>query len=212
MILVILLLGYHAHLGDACSCRCNREGPGKGLAMQSVVSTVCDNWESGTDDTVWIRFKSTKSMDGLKESFNYNPWLSMGSNSHCITERLEKENENNWANWRRDSTQTWGYERREDFEHNYLGSCAKDLRPTDHLEFRVVMPDKDFLDDLEICHLKVTFGSKGLKGSSTWEWKRTDGPPGEGAWTKSWLKKYGIFPAGPQMTHWLKMKKTADLA
>ena len=151
--------------------------------MQSVVSTVCNNWESGTDDTVWIRFKTTKSMDGL----NYDPWLPMGSNFHCITERLEKESESNWANWRRGSTQTWGYERREDFEHNYLGSCARDFRPTDHLEFRVVMRDHDFLDDLEICGLRVTFGSKDQKGSSIWEWKRTDGPPGEGAWKKGCL-------------------------
>ena len=35
-----------------------------GLAMNSVVSRVCDNWESGTDENVLLEFKSTKSGGG----------------------------------------------------------------------------------------------------------------------------------------------------
>ena len=136
--------------------------------MQSVESTVCDNFESGTDHKVWIRFKSTK------------------SNSSCRTDVLDGPGNS----WGRGNTDTWGYECREDWDHNYLGSCAQELRRfPDDLEFRVELLDFQFhiVDDVEICRLRVTFGSKDEKRSNTWEWSRADGPPGEGAWKKGCL-------------------------
>ena len=137
--------------------------------MQSVESTVCNNVESGTDHPVWIRFKSTK------------------SNSGCRTDVLDGSG-NNWFSG---YTDIWGYERREDSDHNYLGSCAQELRRVpDDLEFRVELLDHQFhiVDDVEICHLRVTFGSKDQKGSSTWEWSGDWAyGKGEGAWKKGCL-------------------------
>ena len=151
-----------------------------GLAMQSVESTVCDNWGSGTNEEVWIRFKTTK------------------SNSSCATDVLDGSGND----WERDSTQTWGYERCKHSDQNYLGCCAnagitwkerplceKEFRPSDDLEFRVEFLGHNnmIINHVEICHLRVTFGSKDQNGSSIWEWRRTDGPPGEGAWKKGCL-------------------------
>ena len=157
-----------------------------GLAMQSVESRVCNNWESGTKEDVKIRFKSTKSSstcrtEVLDRAIGY--MLTLPHLSSLLT------------NWGRNTSETWGYERYEeegirDDDHNYLGSCAKEFRPSDDLEFRVeIITDApiDTIDDVEICHLRVRFGRKDQKGSSIWEWSRTDGPPGEGAWKKGCL-------------------------
>jgi len=153
-----------------------------GLAMQSLESRVCNNWNSGSDDDLKIKFKSTK------------------SKSSCRTEILDRDTGFWESNWGRGYSETWG--------HNFLGSCAKEFRPSDDLEFRVEITTSKptvLIKNLEICHLRVTFGTKDQKiRSSIWEWSRTDGPPGEGAWTISW-------DSGPVRTHWLKMKKM-DLA
>ena len=64
------------------------------------------------------------------------------------------------------------------------------VKLVDDLEFKVeVRPYARpwSTDQLEICHLRVRFGRKDQKGSSIWEWSRTDGPPGEGAWKKGCL-------------------------
>ena len=156
-----------------------------GLAMQSVESRVCNNWESGTKEDVKIRFKSTKSSstcrtEVLDRAIGY--MLTLPHLSSLLT------------NWGRNTSETWGYERYEeegirDDDHNYLGSCAKEFRPSDDLEFRVEMPASEHLiDDVQICHLRVTFGSKDQKGSSTWEWSGDWAyGKGEGAWKKGCL-------------------------
>ena len=133
-----------------------------GLAMHTVKSTVCDNFESGTDDEVFMIFRSTKLKPGEKKETRT-----------CITESLDTGIIGHWTNdWSMDSVQTWGHQHWDDQDHNFLGSCAKDFRLYDNLEVKVIIPEGRQIplgafsacaelpiDDVEICSLVVIFGS-----------------------------------------------------
>ena len=62
--------------------------------MRTVVSTVCNNWYSGTDQEVRLDFKSIKKTPGKEDKVH-----------KCRTEILNTD-ENDWATG---GTQTWGY-------------------------------------------------------------------------------------------------------
>ena len=131
--------------------------------MQSVRSRVCNNLHSGSDEYVYLRFRSKK----YGEFYNIHGEKVYGKfYTKCLTEVLNGPGNN----WGRGQAETWGHHQRWGGEnHNYLGSCAKKFRPgSDNLEFRVEISG-GLGDDLEICQLRVTFG-KGQKGSSTWVW------------------------------------------
>ena len=134
-----------------------------GLAMHRVVSTVCDNFESGTNDEVFMVFRSTKHKPGEKKETHT-----------CSTEILDTGIIGHWVNdWSMDSVQTWGHEHWDDQDHNFLGSCAKEFQLYDHLEVKVIIPEGRKIpvpsqipscvelpvDDIEICSLVVIFGS-----------------------------------------------------
>ena len=164
--------------------------------MQSVESRVCNNLESGTDDKLKISFKSTKS--------NSSGWTSIHPSTHCSTAVLDESGKNNWG---KGETETWGYQRWGDENHNFLGSCAREFRPSDYLEFQVEITENRWLwgnDHVEICHLRVTFGNKDQTGSSTWEWSGDwDYGNGKGAWTRKVL----VHGHWPTRTLGLQMKK-----
>ena len=150
--------------------------------MKKIWSRVCDNWESGTDETVYITFQL--------------------DNRICLTKYLDTgiigDNTNDW---KQGSNQTWGHQRwtnwlSEEREHNFLGNCADQLRPHDQLKFQVALPfapmsfEDSFCDgdDLQICFLEVTFGNTDQAGSSIWEW---DGKE-KGVW-KSGCSIFGKY-------------------
>ena len=150
--------------------------------MNTVVSTVCDNFESGTDENVFLKFKSYKfSSSGKNETYT------------CHTTILDTEIFGSRLNdWSRGSTQTWGYKRRANGiqDHNFLGSCAKDFLPYDQLMFQAVIPSGPSetghyspYDTLEICNLVVTFGANypSQRKSSRWEWSEEEGALTEGS-------------------------------
>ena len=166
--------------------------------MNKVVNTVCDNWFSGTDDPVRLKFKSYK----------YTPSLAIPYT--CETNILDTGiigyRVNDWATG---STQTWGHERWDDVsygiqDHNFLGPCAKDFRSYDQLMFQVVIPptcDEHVFepDDVEICKLVVTFGKN---ESEMWEWSQAEG-------TSSWTS--GSHWDGAN-TNWLLLKRVSKMA
>ena len=141
-----------------------------GLAMNKAVTTVCDNLNSGSDDEVFLKFRSTK-----------------GENNETFTCRTEFLDTVDIDDWIRGSTQRWGYEVNQGKpNHNFLGECAKDFRPYDKLEFKVIIHRPNVnIDDVEICHLTVTFGENypEQKGSSRWVWPTVFGDTPRGAWT-----------------------------
>ena len=95
--------------------------------MHSVENKVCDNRESGTDDEVFLVFRSTKSKPG-------------GINI-CCTEILDTGIIGHSINdWGRDVMQRWGHKHSDDQDHHFLGSCAKDFRLYDNLEVKVMIP------------------------------------------------------------------------
>ena len=149
--------------------------------MDIVESRVCNNDYSGTDDNVYLEFKSRKREKN--ETFT------------CRTKILDTGKVGAWVNdCSTGSTQTWGYSKvSPEFishnygkpEHNFLGECGKDFRPYDELEFKVIIPPQIIdlgTDDVEICKLSVTFGKHYPKqeGSSRWVW---GGDNKNGAWT-----------------------------
>ena len=153
--------------------------------MNAVISTVCDNIESGTDENVFLKFKSYK----------FNP-SRKNETYTCDTTILDTEIFGSRVNdWSRGSTKTWGHKRRVDWadgiqDHNFLGSCAKDFRPHDQLMFQAVIPSGPSetghyspYDTLEICKLVVTFGANypNQRKSSMWEWSEEEGARTEGS-------------------------------
>ena len=130
--------------------------------MKKIETTVCNNIQSGTDRTVFIKFQ-----------FN--------GGDYCRTANLDTADlghifTNDWA---RGDTQVWDHKKWEyvlwdnilgSFEHNFLGGCRNFLAK-DQLKAQVVIPvwnnvpDWD-IDDVEICKLKVTFGKKDQPGYS----------------------------------------------
>ena len=159
--------------------------------MNKVVNTVCDNWESGTNDRVRLKFKSYK----------YTPSLAIPYT--CETNILDTGiigyRVNDWATG---STQTWGHKSWNDWilgfqEHNFLGSCAKDFRPYDQLMFQVVNHN---VDQVEICKLVVTFGANNSNEREVWEWSQEKG-------VSSWTNHRIWLGAGLYRTDWLLLKK-----
>ena len=70
-----------------------------GNAMRTVVSTVCNNWYSGTDHQVRLFFKSIKKTPGKEDKVN-----------ECRTEILDTGVTGSYENdWATGGTQTWGY-------------------------------------------------------------------------------------------------------
>ena len=146
-----------------------------GLAMNKAVTRVCKNKWSGSDDSVFLKFKSTKREKN--ETFT------------CRTKILDTGFIGAWVDdWSSGSTQTWGHWvfpssiNHGASDHNFLGECAKDFRPYDKLEFKVIIARPNVIfDDVEICKLTVTFGKNYPKqeGSSQWVW----GGDWWGAWT-----------------------------
>ena len=146
--------------------------------MKKIETTVCNNIQSGTDRTVFIKFQ-----------FN--------GGDYCRTANLDTADlghifTNDWA---RGETQTWGHQSLENLffsgtrEHNFLGDCS-DFLAKDQLMAQVEIPVQEndlrpyLIDDLEICNLKVTFGKKDQPGYSVWEWdgKWTGNGEQEGEW------------------------------
>merc|ERR1712179_75845 len=112
MIWAILLLLLSAHLGESCSSKPNQQGESKGSAMKKISSTVCDNFESGTDEEVYINFKL--------------------DNNFCSTKILDTGKIGDWEinDWARGKTQEWGHETWKSYwglgetqNHNFLGEC-----------------------------------------------------------------------------------------
>ena len=180
--------------------------------MRTVVSTVCNNWYSGTDQEVRLDFKSIKKTPGKEDKVH-----------RCRTEILNTD-ENDWATG---GTQTWGYTEASTFtmygqpvagedkqKHNFLGKCAKDFRvhnlctlnlchKQDQLMFKIeiVRPQMPPIDDINICKLVVTFGVKGSKGYSQWVWG--DSNDSDGLWTEDgesyWVPMTRIDSSEPSM-------------
>ena len=127
--------------------------------MREVESTVCNNYWSGTDQHVRLFFKTIKKTPGKEDEVQ-----------DCRTEILDTGvvgvSKNDWATGEK---QTWKYSpvwygKVVEGKHNFLGACAKDLRPprrrsVDQLWFKIeiVRPELN-VDDVEICKLRVEFG------------------------------------------------------
>ena len=149
--------------------------------MKKISSTVCDNFESGTDEEVYINFKLDKNF--------------------CSTKILDTGKIGDWEinDWARGKTQEWGHETWKNYwtgetqNHNFLGECAKKgFRPNDELKFQVVVPHieeceilnyVDDRDDVEICFLRVKFGETGHNQTGNiWEWDGRKKGSKKGVW------------------------------
>ena len=185
--------------------------------MRTVVSTVCNNWYSGTDQEVRLNFKSIKKTPGKEDKVH-----------RCWTETLDTGVTGSYENdWATGGTQTWGYTEASTYtmygqpvagedkrKHNFLGKCAKNFRvhnlctlnlchKQDQLMFKIeiVRPQPPPIDDINICKLVVTFGVKGSKGYSQWVWG--DSNDSDGLWTEDgeskWVPMTRIDSSEPSM-------------
>ena len=83
--------------------------------MKRVVTWVCGNFESGTDEPVVLRFRSTK----FNSSGKYQ--------TECHTHILDDKGKDDWS---RSSTEVWGLYTTLGLDfgwqtHNFLGSCTE---------------------------------------------------------------------------------------
>ena len=166
--------------------------------MNTVVTTVCNNFESGTNHLVFLKFKTYKFTPSLKIPYT------------CETNNLDTGKVGISVNdWARGSTQTWGHKSWNGWilgfqEHNFLGSCAKDFRPYDQLMFQVVTPlgfVVFYHEQVEICKLVVTFGANNSNEREVWEWSQEKG-------VSSWNNKYHIVEYGREArTDWLRLER-----
>ena len=130
------------------------------------------------DENVLLEFKSTKFKSGGEDE----------TYCTCRTEILHTGIIGYYNNdWSRGLTEAWGHQRWDDSyngiqDHNFLGSCAKEFRPYDQLEFQVVLPSENehtlIFDDLEICYLTVTFGDPYWNQTESSMWKCPRRGPG----------------------------------
>ena len=116
--------------------------------MNSIQARVCAERYSGTNDNVKMRFKN---------GFGYE----------CQTHWLDKNWGNNWA---RNSIEYLG--------SPMFSSCGETFRPIDTLQFRfemsIPLTGISFMlnnDELQLCSVKVKFGSENTPGSSVWLWE-----------------------------------------
>ena len=133
--------------------------------MKRIDTRVCNNFESGTNAKVYIKFQFNR--------------------KYCRTADLDTAHVGDvWTNdWGRGDTQVWGHQKLDSGEHNFLGGC-RDFQAKDQLKAaQVVIPiGSDAVsewDDVEICNLKVTFGKKDQPGYSVWEWRGNGKQNGE---------------------------------
>ena len=174
--------------------------------METVISKVCNNKWSGTDQHVRLLFKSIKKMPGKEDEVH-----------HCRTDILDTGiigfSVNDWATGLR---QIWGHKHVPGKgNHNFLGECAKDFKPHDELMFKIeIVRPGAIIDDVEICRLIVAFGDRqtiisGVLGQAAlWFWG--DKNKKQGAWTigpsdKGWGARDQDTEKG--QSNWYQMRK-----
>ena len=162
--------------------------------MTVVESSVCGRPESGTKQSVFLEFKSTK----LKTNETFT----------CRTNILEpRKSFPLIGEWDRLGSGTWENDQRHIPRERILGSCTY-FRPHDDLKVKVIIkmpqttiddqiPWSMVNDHLEICQLVATFGKNNEDGINKWRWIAPD--DSEGASTE------GGTNAGE--TNWLPMEK-----